>query len=93
MSINEKSISFPVALENFYSYGTRTPMTAHAKRYSEITVFFMDTLHEYSLSGLPSDEFIHRTEGVHFPIEAAVAFLTHMSPCNYVLVNFECHLP
>jgi hypothetical protein len=88
---NEKFISFPVTLEDLYSHGTFTAMTAHAKRYFEVTVFCRFTLHVYSFFALPQDEFIHWTEGVHFPIETLVRLITHVSPCDYVCVNFECH--
>jgi hypothetical protein len=92
MGSNEKFISFPVTLEDLNSYGTYTPMTAHAKRYFEVTVFCSSTFREYSFSALPCDEFIHWTECVHFPIKTAVPFITHLSPCDYVCVNFECHV-
>jgi hypothetical protein len=92
MSSNEKFISFPVTLEYLYSDGTYTPMTAHAKRQSEATVFCLFTFHEYNFSAPLFDEFIHWTEGDHFPTETAVPFITHVCPCDYVSVNFECHV-
>jgi len=50
---NEKSLLFSVTLEDLYSYGTCAPMAAHAKRYSEVTVFGFFALHENSFSALP----------------------------------------
>ena len=88
----KRRVLFPVALIDFYSYGTHAHMmTTGAKRCYETTISSSDTLHECNFAVFPPNEFFHGTEAVIFLVEASEAFRALMGLIDYVGVNIVCH--